>query len=470
MFIFILVSCIFWLLTFDQSSTNTKLIIFNNFILALIIGFDLIRDYDAYLYHLQAIRWAKEGFLHLGIANIHTRLGFQSIWFDLQAMFDLSGVFGYPLPLLNSLVALSSLVFLSNKVLQKRKEWFAYLVILLFLLFSTLDGPLYYLLRGYNPDIPAAFLTFAYFFVIYEAKRVDSATLKKLAALSLLALLIKLSTIPLLLYTAVLIIREIHLSKNAKQFKSLFVISIFVLFFYVYRNVMLTGYLLYPISFTQLPVSWAVPQAEVSSLQGVISSWAKIRAVNPEYFSVTNLSWIPTWLVQQSAQTIVTVLTGTTSSIGLVWLTLKKKNKKITLITLVIWGILLYWFLLAPDIRFGLGILFTAIFIFVLELIEQNYERLAYAFGTICIATLILVVPPITNYYHWFRMVPKLHPWGLQNFPTRQVTVNGHTYFVPLEIGEDRANFTDFPSAPQIDPCLQQKESGPFTIYYKKCN
>lgn len=440
------------------------------FLLISIIFFDLIRDYDAYLYHLQAIRWAKEGFLHLGIGNIHNRLGFQSLWFGLQALFDMSGIFGYPLPLLNGLVALFSLLFLAKKVLEKNKDWFAYATLGVVLIFSTLDGPLYYLLRGYNPDIPAAFLTFCYFYFMFKSTVVDAKLLRKLTAISLLALLIKLSTIPLILYTTFLLARNLLHSTNKKPYLKLAGIITIVVGYFMIQNALLSGYLVFPVAFTQLPVSWAVPKQEVASLSGVISSWAKIRAVNPLYTSSFNLTWIPTWYSQQTAQTLVTIFGGLMSTIGTSLLALQQRSKKLAFISLGIWGMLAYWFFIAPDIRFGLGIFFVSVFICMNELIQQNYTRTAYTLGIVYMATLIAVVPPITNYYHWFRMVPKLKPWGLQSFPTKEVVVNGYSYYIPLEEGEDRANYQDFPSAPQIDPCLKQKKSGLFTVYYKECN
>lgn len=468
MLIFILlISLISW-----KVSKNTF-----EFFIFVVIGFlisiiltDLIRDYDAYLYHLQAVRWAKEGFLHLGIANIHSRFGFQSLWFGLHSHLDLSGVFGYPLPLLNGLVALFSLSFLAKKALEKSKDWFAYTTLGIVLLLSTLDGSLFYLLRGYNPDIPAAFIMFYYFYCIYMSKVVDARLLKKLTAISLLALLIKLSTIPLILYTTFLLARSLLLSTNKKPYLQLFGVIVVVVGYFMIQNVLLSGYLVFPVAFTQLPVSWAVPREEVASLSGVISSWAKIRAVNSLYTTPFNLDWIPTWYSQQTAQSLVTILGGVISTIGISLVALQQKSKKKEFISLGVWGLLAYWFFIAPDIRFGLGIFFVALFIFMSELIQNKYTNFAYTLGIMYMAILIAVVPPITNYYHWFRMVPKIKPWGLQSFPTKEVVVYGNTYYIPLEEGEDRTNYQDFPSAPQIDPCLKQKKSGPFTIHYKECN
>lgn len=446
------------------------------FVLLLIIGCitsllltDHIRDYDAYLYHLQAIRWAKEGFLHLGIANIHSRLGFQSIWFDLHAMFDLSSIFNYPLPLLNGLIALTSLLYLTKRTLEKKQQWFAYGLLFLVLLFSTLDGPLYFLLRGYNPDIPAAFLTFVYFYYAYKNRQFSFRVIKNLTILSLFAVLIKLSTIPLLIYSVVLILLKLQKREHTKSYIYLLGLVLLTMGYYSVKNVILTGYLVFPVAFTKLPVVWAIPQKEVAQLSGIISSWAKVRAVNPEFYSPLNMRWIPTWFSQQTMQSLITVFGGVFSILGIGLLAARNKNKQLHTIFIGILGMFMYWFLIAPDLRFGMGIFFVSVFICISELLKRNQKKVAYVFGTLFLVLLVSSVPPITNYYHWFRMIPKVRPAGLQSFPTKTIEVNGNTYHIPEEVGTDHANYGDFPSAPYIDPCLRQKKAGPFTIHYKDC-
>lgn len=455
---------------FLRRKTNNWHIAFFCLVLCSIFISDYILDYDAYLYHLQAIRWAKEGFLHLGTANIHSRLGFQSLWFDLHALFDFSGVFGYPLPLLNGLVALASLLYLSKKALEQKKQWFAYALLFMVVVFSTLDGPLYYLLRGYNPDIPAAFLTFAYFYYAYKNKELSFKVVKNLTIISLFAVLIKLSTIPLLIYSVILILYKIGSKEQVKSLIYLLEIVAIVIGYYSIKNIFLTGYIVFPVAVTKLPVLWAVPQAEVAHLSGIISSWAKVRAVNPELYSPLNLSWIPTWYSQQTMQSLVTIFGGFFSILGIGLLAILEKNKRLFAIFTGIAGLITYWFLMAPDIRFGLGIVFISVFILVSELLKLNHKIVAYVLGTLFLVLLIRSVPPITNYYHWFRMVPKVRPAGLQNFETKVTEVNGYTYFIPKNVGTDQANYADFPSAPFIDPCLQQRKTGPFIIHYKECN
>ena len=392
---------LFSIFLIKQSKLNAHIFITISLVILISsIVADLVRDYDAYLYHLQAIRWAKEGFLHLGIANIHSRLGFQSLWFGLHGLFDFSGIFGYPLPILNGLVALFSLTFVAKKAVKLKKDWFAYAVLGMVLLLSSLDGPLYYLLRGYNPDIPAAFLTFWYFYSLHRSKVVNTQLLKKLTAISLFGLLIKLSTIPLILYTTFLLGRNLILGANKKPYLQLSAVIALVVSYFMIQNVLLSGYLVFPMAFSQLPVSWAMPKPEVEVLSGVISSWAKVRSINPLYATPFELGWISTWYTQQTVQSLVTILGGLVSTIGLSWLALQQRSKKLGFISLGIWELLLYWFLIAPDIRFGLGIFFVAEFICISELLRQNYTKVAYTLGFIFIAALIVSVPPITNYYH----------------------------------------------------------------------
>jgi hypothetical protein len=50
--------------------------------------FTYCKTYDTGLYHLSAINWIKESKVPLGLANLSTRLAFNSTWFIIEAVLE----------------------------------------------------------------------------------------------------------------------------------------------------------------------------------------------------------------------------------------------------------------------------------------------------------------------------------------------------------------------------------------------
>jgi hypothetical protein len=132
----------------------------------------------------------------------------------------------------------------------------------------------------------------------------------------------------------------------------------FVILFWVIRAVIASGYLIYPIPSTGLPVDWKIPEHLVVDEVNSIGAWARLP-YHP-WREVIGWNWIPQWLFR------ITDRPDTIAALGLMCVTLvyffldrkafrRRSNSPIGSISVIL-GIglssLIFWFLSAPDPRF----------------------------------------------------------------------------------------------------------------------
>ena len=91
------------LLSLSKTTFNYKLIIFF-LILALIRASGAPDNYDTSLYHLQAIKWIEEYPVVPGLANLHSRFGFNSNVFLLYALTSFKNLFRQEIFSLNLII------------------------------------------------------------------------------------------------------------------------------------------------------------------------------------------------------------------------------------------------------------------------------------------------------------------------------------------------------------------------------
>lgn len=90
---------------------------------ALTHALHALLDYDAGLYHIQAIKWIKNYPAVPGLGNLHGRLAYNSLWFVTQAFFDLSlfsSKSNYYVISFVYLITLIYLIFSIIKLFQKK--------------------------------------------------------------------------------------------------------------------------------------------------------------------------------------------------------------------------------------------------------------------------------------------------------------------------------------------------------------
>lgn len=438
-------------------------------IILLVSSADLVRDYDAYLYHLQSIHWLSTNPLSIGLVNLHQRLAFQSIWFNWSSFFGLEIIYGYPLSYLNSWIFLILFCWLIKLFLIEKNR----LVSLVYLIFPALilviasDGPLFRILRGYNPDVPAIAISIFIFLLILK-RQSNFTWFFTILLSSIIGIWLKISLLPLCAISFVyFLIYFKRKSFSVSQIKLSFAVVAVFIVMYLSFNFFKSGNVLYPLSITHTQISWSEEKSETKYLNSVISNWAK-RQIRGEELGI--LGWVIPWHNSLSISEKNLLLISVIFFMGIVVRAVVEKKIRYLEVSLVLGLMLSYWFLLAPDFRFGLGaILGTILNGLVILMASKTNAVFKLFFLLFVVVSIFCTNQSLINYPAWAKMVPQITPWGLQHYPTRSIEVNSKEYFVPELENEDRTNYKDFPSAPSIDLCLNQTKYGPILIFNQKC-
>jgi hypothetical protein len=320
------------------------------------------RHYDMGLYYLQAVKWTQEHRQPLGLATLHSRLGFNSSWFALAAILE------HPL-------AVGRSAFLANTIAVWFGAWAVWagvkrvaagetspaallLVGAALPVAASLEG-----IGAQGPDYPAGLLVYVSIALGVSAMARAERFATHAAAgfvLAVLAFTVKLSSAPLLPAWALLLV----LRRRALDRRALLAcgVAVALLALWAARGVMASGCPLFPsrfACFTSLP--WLTPSVIAEHVSSWIRSWARAPG-NPSPESVlASWDWLGPWArgaIRQRTLCVVAVLFAA----GGVYHALRPRSA--TRDVLAGWAVatlgVAFWFVTAPTVRFGLGFLLAA--------------------------------------------------------------------------------------------------------------
>lgn len=415
-----------------------------------------IIHYDTSLYHAQSIRWIEEFGVVLGLGNIHTRLAYNSAAFCLSALYSMAFLggqsyhccAGYPAFLLAVVCAEA---FRGERL---KKPQLSDLV--------RLTG-IYYLLIIFDEMVSPAsdyFMVLLVFYIVIrwlellEEKETSYLPYGLLCLLSITVLTVKLSGALILLLTlkpAVMLVKE----KKVKEIL-IFLLTGFVMVLpFFIRNVILSGWLVYPFTFIDLfDFDYKIPKGVADYDSKEIQVWGR------GYSDVTRFeepitAWLPDWirgLDLTDKGFLALAAAGLLVFMGLILYALIKKKKDMA-DYLHVAGVLttcfLFWLCSAPLIRYG------CVFLWLMPVLIWGY--------------VYLKISPRTDHYKLYLIVLimvgtyKIGAFGAEaaksatteylvlqkdyeNFETISCEINGYTFYYPIE--GDRTGYKDFPSLP----------------------
>jgi hypothetical protein len=435
--------------------------------------------YDDGLYYSTFIKWTQEYKVVPGLAVLHPRLGFNSLWHVLQALFgfeflkaglfnDLNGLL-YLLGWSYSLSGILALLKGDNKMSTWLKAF--YYIPILALHFGASSQ---FLLVNINfiscptADIPAMILCWIVFILFLEKaenKQGEQFDIQTILIIILAVFLvnIKLSAIPVVMLVIFLVFREL-LSKKFIIFFQITGLGMILLLPWLLRNVILSGYLLFPFSALDiLSVDWKVPMKDVMWHEKAVKVWAINPGANfeelakapvQEWFAnwYENLSFIHVVILQIIfVATLLFLLYSISQIIRYRASFFNNNSYSIILFITCLSGIFL-WLNKAPDFRFGYG--FTAFYciwsivIFLRYFLENWSQQTAWI--------LICFVLYVQLYYyrdiyqpfvqHFFEK-PVAIPVATQ--VKKQPLSDGNYIIIPTD-GES-CYCSDLPCAPQAE-------------------
>lgn len=332
-------------------------------------------NYDSGLYHNQFIMWMNTYPVVPGLANLHERFGFNSHWHLLASAYN-----GFPfLPhLLNDLGSLLALVFLLasiesvGKMLDGKTSMFDGLMTLFFL-------PLYLLVRFFTsdtPDLPNTVLGFLVLSLPFCNELISKSRLYSIAIVGGLLITIKVSSFLLLAGVIPSLLKV-----KPKQIGVAFAVGLLILLPWLGRTYIMSGYLVYPASFTAIGTpNFQAPLESLEYVNALLESHGKFG-----YYDVTLVGrplseWAMPWIARQT--TAIKIILAFCCSLWLVFFlwdlfraVRSKWNYETTLHTLIHVAFilsLLIVFKLAPEIRYAYG---SLLFYFVFMLLKVGLVK-----------------------------------------------------------------------------------------------
>jgi len=336
---------------------------------------------DSGIYHFSSIRWANQLPLPPGLGNLHGRLAFNQSYFLYVAFLNSLPVVGFGHNLANSLLLAAAMLTLCEKSMRYQPgALFGFLNQLLipYTLFfcATCYRSNPPLISSPTPDAAVFAVEIALIALLLDylaqgrvAERDPHVTLAAIVCLGAVAITLKLST---LMFAGAVLVSAVTLGfrfriKPWTTMRSL-AFATFVLLFWLIRSVVASGYVVYPMPATGLPVDWKIPEHLVVDEFNAIGAWARLP-YHPWREVIGSWNWIPQWLFRIADRPDTIAPLGLIS-VTLVYFVLARKvfprpaSSAIGSISVIL-GIglfsLAFWFLSAPDPRFLGAALWTVL-------------------------------------------------------------------------------------------------------------
>lgn len=369
------------------------------FIFAVLITFLFIlftsiitpRLFDSHLYHIGAIKWNEMYNVVPGLANFHDRFGFNSSFFVMSASFTLTPILNQSLYLLSSLIVLVFFIWLI-KIAFEKKGLIAFICI--FYLYFFYEQ---YILDISSPSsdlLPNILISFLFFKLLILGENFKNQYLL-LIVIPFFCITLKLSTIPILLISFIALFYKFNKLDAIKQ--TLIYGTIFVLP-WIIRNVILTGYVLYPfeeIDFFNF--DWEVPAEKVKETKDWVYSWAKIPFYDSkEVLNKSFSDWFSIWWEMTDIKNRRLFTVALISPVLLTILFIFKRHtfNKVFITTYSICYLgFIFWLLKAPDFRFSFSLILLLNISVLIKIFDFNlfYHKYTYhVLVIIMLSTLII--------------------------------------------------------------------------------
>jgi hypothetical protein len=318
------------------------------------------RVYDTGLYHLQTIKWIEEYAVVPGLANLHGRFGFNPNIFTFFACTSLFEVFKQELFSVNFTIYAILVLHFVHKILALYKEQgVGNMLLFNVIIFINIVFTSSYLASP-SPNVILVLLPLFILASVSKPSEQDATTgVKKYLPVMMLCvyvLTVKLATIPLLILVFFLILRH---RTETRSLLFLLVVSAVIVLPWLARNVILTGWLLYPFpSLDLFNFDWKVPVLDVVREKSWVTGYAR-NPGDPDLLARARMSlsqWFPLWW-QHLGFDHKTLLLASLASPLLAVVGVAAKKMKIGYCTGAIiftsfFGVL-FWFTLAPAVAFG---------------------------------------------------------------------------------------------------------------------
>lgn len=439
-------------------------------VLVLIMAYGSSRGYlhfDTGLYHAQSIRWIEEYGVVPGLGNLHSRLAYNSSAFLLTALYSGSFLFGRSLHTAAGFLALILAVkgfSVINVFSRKRVRPSDFVKVAL----------LWYLSMIYTEMVSPASDYFAILFLFYvviawleleEAKESSITPYSLLCVLLAVIVSIKLSAAVMLLLVlkpAAVLLKE----KRYKEIGVYLVLGLLAVFPYLARNVILSGWLVYPFAGLDLfPVDWKIPLGEVQYDAQEIKVYAK--GMRDVLLKSTPMNvWLPEWFRGLKGLEKLWVLASAVSlAAGGFWCLVKGIRKEkdaygIVFLELVLIVGYLFWQIGTPLVRYGYIYILAFPFLTAGLWFVSLPDKRGAAWKAMAAVLLVLALYKGKNLLQDMGRFAHLDCWlWQQDYQAGAVDsyeLDGVTIYIPLESGQ--IGYDAFPSSPYVREDIELRD------------
>ena len=356
-------------------------------IIILLIPIFLSQKYheDFGYYHLPyAISFLEEKII-FGFANIDNSFVYNSVWLNLYSIFFINDKNFNFLTLPSFLLFLTFILFSFNQLILNNKKLISDYFLLITLFYFILK---FTRISEFGVDLPASiFSILAIYYFLRFSENVTRTRKKEyfflILIFSIFSILVKLSTIPVILLPTFLYLKYLKdLKFDIFKLSFFFIYILLVTFFF--QQFVYTGCLLFPSNLTCLEVSWFSDDN--------INLSKQLELINKGYFSLAkdiytpedylkNFNWLSFWIKRNFIEIFEHLFTIIVP-ILLFSIFQKKKthykfilNDKLGIDLFLILG-LLFWLNFSPIYRFAIYLFVTLIFILLIKsLISKNFSQ-----------------------------------------------------------------------------------------------
>lgn len=352
------------------------------------------QHYDTSLYHYQAIKWIEEYGVVPGLGNLHNRLAYNSAFMALQALFSFEWLVGQSLHTVNGFVCCFFMIYavISNRIWKLGEK----IEVSDLLKVATVIYICYYKNLISSPCSDTLTLLLILYictkwseFIERDIKEMEPYGF--LCILSAYAISLKLSAaacMVLVLWPAMQMIKR----KKYKMIIKHLALGIIVLAPWLVRNVVISGYLLYP--YPQLDifdVDWKMPASVLTHDSREVIVWGR-NVFNVEDYAMPIWKWFSEWFMNNSP---VLISIGLIAE-GLVLISLikklitKKMDLRLDMIAIYSFVSLVFWISSAPLMRYGMVYLMIPICLCISGCL--NGKRALYEI------LLMLIIPTVASF------------------------------------------------------------------------
>lgn len=370
--------------------------------------------FDLGLYHMQTVKWFNQFPVVPGLGNLQHRLAFNSsnylyAAFLNTAFFQGTSYYVATLILVIMLVleSLSSFRNWLGNVFPVSKYVFYQIMLLPVILWQIGNQPF----SGYPADMTIFIVQLVIFGRLLHLwdETMDEqhfrALFLQILILTAAAITIKLSfaVFGILIIAAVFVRGYYRFGRFAflkrNSFPVFGILSLWGIPWLI-RNVVLSGYLLYPGTVLSVDVPWKMPDFLVQDIQAGISAWARTNSGNLTYSA--DFNWFFLWFKQFVFEARSALVLAVILMCVILFISLQKKYRGIQFrdyfpFLLVILVSLAAWFISAPTYRFSGAVIWILLILSILMLLEWvgiNFSSVtAWKASIILLIFLFLLLP-----------------------------------------------------------------------------